>query len=117
MQASPMATPEKWMSLSSPIMISSISLQWPSFTEDGSSNVDVMSPPGLAPDAHKRRERLDDDFKSEGCVPFMNMKRRRMVPCIACLPLAFLNQALRTCDQREALDAVKAGVLSGPYAN
>lgn len=31
-QASPKATPEKWSSLSSPIMISSISLHVPSFT-------------------------------------------------------------------------------------
>lgn len=44
-QASPRATPLKWMSLSSPIMISSISLQCPSFTWAGFSNVDVMSPP------------------------------------------------------------------------
>mmetsp|Transcript_6020 Transcript_6020/g.20585 ORF Transcript_6020/g.20585 Transcript_6020/m.20585 type:complete len:288 (-) Transcript_6020:1009-1872(-) len=44
-QASPFSTPEKWMSLSSPIMISSISLHVPSLTSSGRSNVLVMSPP------------------------------------------------------------------------
>ena len=44
-QASPSWTPEKWMSRSSPIMISSISLQWPSFVASGLSNVDAISPP------------------------------------------------------------------------
>mmetsp|Transcript_1884 Transcript_1884/g.4198 ORF Transcript_1884/g.4198 Transcript_1884/m.4198 type:complete len:256 (-) Transcript_1884:1107-1874(-) len=44
-QASPIATPEKWMSLSSPIMISSISLQLPSLISSGRSNVDTISPP------------------------------------------------------------------------
>ncbi len=45
MHASPISTPEKWMSLSSPIMISSISLQLPSFTASGLSKVDAISPP------------------------------------------------------------------------
>ena len=45
MQASPISTPEKWMSLSSPIMISSISLQLPSFTDSGLSKVEAISPP------------------------------------------------------------------------
>lgn len=40
-----MSTPEKWMSLSSPIMISSISLQCPSLTLSGLSKVDAISPP------------------------------------------------------------------------
>ena len=43
--ASPISTPEKWMSLSSPIMISSISLQLPSLTASGLSNVEAISPP------------------------------------------------------------------------
>lgn len=41
----PIATPEKWMSLSSPIITSSISLQLPSFTSSGWSKVDAISPP------------------------------------------------------------------------
>ena len=44
-QASPISTPEKWMSLSSPIMISSMSLQLPNFSLSGLSNVDAISPP------------------------------------------------------------------------
>ena len=46
--ASPSATPEKWTSLSSPIMISSITLHRPSFTASGVSNVDAISPPAPA---------------------------------------------------------------------
>ena len=46
--ASPRATPEKWTSLSSPIMISSITLHRPSFTASGVSNVDAISPPAPA---------------------------------------------------------------------
>nr|GLL18414.1 hypothetical protein Itr_chr01CG23360 [Ipomoea trifida] len=41
----PISTPEKWISLSSPIMISSISLQCPSLTDSGLSKVDAISPP------------------------------------------------------------------------
>lgn len=41
----PMSTPEKWMSVSSPIITSSMSLQWPSFTSSGWSKVDAISPP------------------------------------------------------------------------
>ncbi len=41
----PMSTPEKCMRLSSPIMTSSISLQWPIFTSSGWSKVEVISPP------------------------------------------------------------------------
>lgn len=47
MQASPISTPEKWISLSSPIMISSISLQLPSFTASGLSKVEAISPPAV----------------------------------------------------------------------
>ena len=45
MQADPISTPEKWISLSSPIMISSISLQLPSFVFSGFSKVEAISPP------------------------------------------------------------------------
>ena len=48
-QASPISTPEKWISLSSPIMISSISLQLPSFSLSGLSKVDAISPPAYSP--------------------------------------------------------------------
>lgn len=43
--AAPISTPEKWISLSSPIMISSISLQLPSLVFPGFSKVDAISPP------------------------------------------------------------------------
>lgn len=48
-----MSTPEKWMSMSSPIITSSISLQWPSFTSSGWSKVDAISPP-----AHSNNKQL-----------------------------------------------------------
>lgn len=54
-QASPSWTPEKWISRSSPIMTSSISLQWPSFVASGLSNVDAISPPALMRAALARR--------------------------------------------------------------
>mmetsp|Transcript_21209 Transcript_21209/g.63834 ORF Transcript_21209/g.63834 Transcript_21209/m.63834 type:complete len:261 (-) Transcript_21209:1028-1810(-) len=44
-QASALATPEKWMRRSSPMVISSISLHSPSLVCSGWSNVLVMSPP------------------------------------------------------------------------
>ena len=44
-QAAPISTPEKCMSLSSPIIISSISLQLPSFVFWGFSKVEAISPP------------------------------------------------------------------------
>mmetsp|Transcript_9878 Transcript_9878/g.17200 ORF Transcript_9878/g.17200 Transcript_9878/m.17200 type:complete len:238 (+) Transcript_9878:788-1501(+) len=46
--ASPAATPEKRMSLSSPMMTSSMSLQCPSFVFPGSSNVEAISAPRTA---------------------------------------------------------------------
>ena len=44
-QARPISTPEKWINLSSQIIISSISLQCPSLTDSGLSKVDAISPP------------------------------------------------------------------------
>jgi len=43
--ASPAATPENLISLSSPIIISSIRSQWPSLTSSGWSKVEAISPP------------------------------------------------------------------------
>jgi len=61
--ASPSATPEKCTSLSSPIMISSITLQRPSLTASGVSNVDAISPPAHGGDSlHCHWQTYGHDF-------------------------------------------------------
>ena len=67
--ASPISTPEKWMSLSSPIMISSISLQLPSFTASGLSKVEAISPPASRPSFCQTWE--PQDCILQQCRPFL----------------------------------------------
>lgn len=81
------------MSVSSPIITSSISLQWPSLTSSGWSKVEVISPPGG----------WGGEREITGKVKMYSNKSINVCVCVrAC-----------TCDQGEAFHSTEVGVLDG----